>query len=145
MEGPAVMHKVWYRKFKPNYKYITHVDHLFPISIKGMKIDFDWFSLTEEGYLSIKEGYAWDGPSGPTFDTKSSIRASLIHDVLYQMLRERMLPAKYREMADNELFRVCIEDGMWKWRARLWYRAVRKAAGYAAKPRKKEKVYVAPC
>lgn len=44
--------------------------------------------LTVDGDLSIRRGYSWDGPSGPTIDTGTFMRGSLVHDFLYQLLRE---------------------------------------------------------
>jgi hypothetical protein len=104
----------------------------------------EFITLTPEGELIIRSGYAWDGPSGPTFDTPSSIRGSLVHDALYQLLRAELLPIDARDIADQELYRICVEDGMWKWRARLWLRAVRKCAAGAADPVHKKPLLVAP-
>ena len=38
--------------------------------------------------LYISKGYSWDGPSGPAIDTPDWIKASLVHDALYQLIRE---------------------------------------------------------
>lgn len=52
----------------------------------------------------IRKGYAWDGPSGPTFDTANFMRGA----------------------ADNLLRAMCIEDGMsalracWVWKGVRW-------------------------
>jgi len=63
-----------------------------------------------DGYLIVKERYAWDGPSGPTFDTPTNMRASLFHDALCQLIGEGLLEKKYRKYAD-ELLRVhMLED-----------------------------------
>ncbi len=78
------------------------------------------------GIMEIMVGYAWDGPSGPTFDTKSFMRGSLIHDCLYQLIRKGFLTYEpYRKLADEELIRICREDGMNRVRAWGVYRAVR--------------------
>lgn len=76
--------------------------------------------LYSDGRLVIANGYAWDGPSGPTLNTESSMRGSLVHDALYQLIREGLLPASLKPTCDWELAEICIEDGMWRWRARLW-------------------------
>ena len=59
--------------------------------------------LKSNGELTIRAQYAWDGPSGPTIDTKNFMRGSLIHDALYQLIRERILEPQYRKHADNIL------------------------------------------
>jgi len=86
------------------------------------------------GRVSVDKGYAWDGASGPfTMDTPSTMRASLIHDALYQLMREEVLPQSARLEADKILRRIAVEDGMWKPRARLWVWALKHFGGRAAK------------
>ncbi|MFA7287337.1 MAG: DUF1353 domain-containing protein [Melioribacteraceae bacterium] len=94
--------------------------------------------------LIIEAGYAWDGPSGPTWDSKSSMRASLIHDALYQLMRIGILPEKCREQADDVLYDICIEDGMFKPRAWIWYKAVRLMASDMAKNGTEREIHIAP-
>ena len=69
--------------------------------------------------LSIIEGYQWDGPSGPTIDTKSFMRGSLVHDVLYQLIYNELLDYKDKKYADKILVDICKQDGMNKLR-RWW-------------------------
>lgn len=83
------------------------------------------------GILLIKQGYAWDGPSGPTWDTPNFMRGSLIHDALYQLMRDGHISRKHRKYADRILREVCLEDGMSRFRARYVYYAVR-AFGWMA-------------
>jgi len=79
--------KIFYRK---GYKYQLHVDYQILIPIHGFSINTLYLELTQAGLLTICQGYAWDGASGPTIDTKSSMRAALVHDALDQLLREGM-------------------------------------------------------
>lgn len=89
--------------------------------VKGLAVN-NWVYLNEDGLVTINDGYAWDGASG-AIDTKSIMRASLVHDALYQMIREG-LPIVRKE-ADKELYRICRESGMWWIRAQYIYWAVR--------------------
>lgn len=92
--------------------------------------------------LCLKAGYAWDGASGPTWDTKSSMRGSLVHDAGYQLMRNGLVPREQQFEWDNELERVCIEDGMWRVRASIWERMVNRFGGRnTEKPRE---VLIAP-
>jgi hypothetical protein len=93
-----------------------------------------WVELDPDGWLRIRPGYAWDGPSGPTMDTKTAMRGSLVHDVLFQLLRLGHLPPSAFEPANRILQRICLEDGMWSVRANLWYHAVRIFAKPATDP-----------
>jgi hypothetical protein len=99
-----------YRERK--YKYQLVEDYIVKIDLIGYSIDKDFFKLDIDGTLTIKTGYAWDGPSGPTIDTPDFMRGSLIHDVLYQMIREYLLPFDCKDKADEILRDICEEDGM---------------------------------
>ena len=75
--------------------------------------------------LQVHDRYAWDGPSGPTIDTKTFMRGSLFHDALCQLIGEGLLDKKYRKYADQLLRQHCLEDGMSKFRAWYVYMCVR--------------------
>lgn len=93
----------------------------------------DWVSLTDQGVLTIKDGYAWDGASGQVEQSKEILRGSLVHDALYQLMRAGMLGQEYRERADMVLKRICLEDGMSHWFAQMVFSAVREfGASHAA-------------
>lgn len=86
--------------------------------------------------LSVYEGYACDGPSGPTWDDPTSVRAAFIHDALYQLIRERQLPPHARKWADQVFYKVLLQDGMPWFRAKYYYHSVRLFGWYAARPKK---------
>jgi len=90
------------------------------INIRKKSVKTNFIQLTAKGKLTIKRGYAWDGPSGPTIDTKTFMRGSLVHDALYQLMRLKRLDyKKHRRQADDLLKRHCLLDGMSRFRA--WY------------------------
>ncbi|MCJ7777645.1 MAG: DUF1353 domain-containing protein [Sedimentisphaerales bacterium] len=101
------------------------------------EIDTEYISLWDNGQLFIKLRYAWDGASGPAFDTKTIMRGSLVHDALYQLMRDGLLDRKkYRPYADKLLREICLEDGMWKLRANWVYWAVQTFAKRNSEPEK---------
>lgn len=120
--------------YREGYKYQLAEDYQVKIEIKPHAfILTEYVRLDIDGLLSICKGYAWDGPSGPAIDTLNFMRGSLIHDALYQLMRERHLDAeKLRDVADRILRRVCIEDGMTSLRAWWVYQGVRFGGGPAA-------------
>jgi len=121
-------------KYKKGYKYQLAADYTVEVGIFPPKsIACQWCMLSNNGFLTILEGYAWDGASGPTIDTKSSMRGSLVHDVLYQLIRLGKLDISWREKADDILHNICVEDGMNHARAELWEEMVSMFAGSAAK------------
>ncbi|TDI37014.1 MAG: hypothetical protein E2P02_23725 [Acidobacteria bacterium] len=134
------MHKqICYRKLK-DYKYQLMEPYIHETGLKIPKrisTTANWLNMTKSGRLTVKKGYAWDGPSGPTIDTKNFMRGSLVHDALYQMMREKLLPQRMRKAADIMLRDLCRHDGMSHARADYVYHAVRVFGGKAAKPSKK--------
>ena len=118
------------------YKYRTTAQFQIQIPITGFNIQTEYVDLNVKGMLTIKKGYAWDGASGPTKDSKKSKRGSCVHDALYQLMRLRKLDNNaHREIADWIFYRLLIADKMFSPRAWIWWRAVRRAAWYAAKPK----------
>lgn len=117
-------------KYKGGYKYQIVEDyfHRTDICVKeGILTDF--IILDRCGILYIKKGYAWDGPSGPAIDTRNFMRGSLVHDALYQLIREGYNVD--RKAADNILYDICLEDGMSYIRAWWVYVGVRYGGGLA--------------
>lgn len=132
-------------KYYDGYKYQLAEDYGIKVPIDVVaEVNHNFLRLTLNGELIIKAGYAWDGPSGPTIDTKSSMRASLVHDVLYQLMREELIGMHNRPIADELLYQLCLEDGMWKWRAWFWRREVKKFAGFAAMAENEAPAITAP-
>jgi len=109
-------------RYREGYKYQLTRDYeiLTPVLPYGM-IVHDFFTLYPNGLLSIRKGYAWDGASGPTWDTKSSMRPSLVHDCFCQLMKERLLDYEAWGPVVHEFFRkMCVEDGMNRIRAAIW-------------------------
>ncbi len=133
-------------EYKCGYKYQLHKEYTLNVEIYPNEfINTDYIYLNTNGMLVIKKGYAWDGPSGPTFDTKNFMRGSLVHDALYQLIRiEKIDYDKYRNVADRELQRICIEDGMCRIRAWWVYQGVRFCGKKAARPENRKKIHISP-
>lgn len=132
-------------KYKDGFRYQLDEDYKVTVGFSPDKdIGTHFIDFRTSGILTIKKGYAWDGPSGPTIDTANFMRGSLIHDALYQLMRFGHLSMAYRELADDELKRVCLQDGMSK--ARAWYVhwALRRGGRKAALPSSTKKIYRAP-
>ncbi len=124
-------------RYREGYKYQLAEDYtlltdIIPGDIKPEGTGNNYVWLGASGLLIVRKGYAWDGPSGPTIDTPDSLRGSLVHDALYQLMREGFLPQDYRARADALFHEILIEDGMLPLRAGAWFAAVRIAASSAA-------------
>lgn len=132
--------------YNGGYKYQLKETYTVAIDIKPPAlIETEYIRLDVDGNLTIRGGYAWDGPSGPTIDTLTFMRGSLVHDALYQLMREGHLDHEhYREAADRILQKICKEDGMWSLRAWWVYQGVRLFADPAADPASKRPIVRAP-
>ncbi len=132
-------------KYTSGYKYQLAISYKVQTAVRPKKlVQTRYLSLNEKGSLRISSGYAWDGPSGPTVDTKSFMRGSLVHDALYQLIRRGWLSQDYREAADLELWKICREDGMSRMRAWYVHRAVRRVGFLATAESAKKKLLSAP-
>jgi len=102
-----------------------------------------FLKLWPTGKMRILEGYAWDGPSGPAFDTPNFMVPSMVHDALYQLMRNKVLALDpYREIADEMMFQMCKDRGMCAPRAWWCKRGVRRFGEKSASI--KRPIYRAP-
>lgn len=130
--------------YRDGYKYQLARTYTIQTAIKpDVPVLTPFLGLTVDGVLTIQAGYAWDGCSGPTWDDSTNMRGGLVHDSLYQMMREKHLDCGWRQAADNELRRICREDGMGAIRAWYYHKAVR-FAGEGSAEWQDEKVMEAP-
>jgi hypothetical protein len=129
--------------YTKGYKYQLKENFDITIPIQpgqGKFTSGPFLRLYPTGLLKIKAGYAWDGCSGPTYDDDTNMTAGLVHDALYQLIRNDVLPIEpFRKMADDMLKELCIKNGMSSIRAWYYHLAVRKFGGSAVE--KPKEVY----
>ncbi len=135
------MKRIYYKK---GYKYQLVDNYRDYIDIYNYSIKTEYIELNKVGRIIIKKGYAWDGASGPTFDTKNAMRPSLIHDASFQLFRMGKLPQSLIKKINDILYKHLREDGMSWVRAKLWIKGVSIFANYAANPKNIKKEYSAP-
>ena len=105
----------------------------------------DFIGINLLGKITIEKYYCWDGPSGPAIDTKNFMRGSLVHDALYQLMRQGQLdPFHYRKPADELLRAICREDGMSRIRSWWVYHSLRQFGYKAATRGNKKQILIAP-
>lgn len=123
------LHLVHYTE---GYLYQTEENFEWSTGIKPIAPGGNRFvTMGHDGVLFVKAGYAWDGASGPAINTKSFVRASLVHDALYQLIRLGVVATDDRVTADRLLRDILIKDGA-RWeavRAQWVYAAVRWFGG----------------
>jgi len=128
------MIKIHYTKQGGKWPYKLTVPHVEDTGMKlPGRIITDYMHIDRGGSLYISDGYSWDGPSGPAIDTEDFMRGSLVHDALYQLIRNGHLDKKWRKPADKIMKRICRADGMPWLRAQYAYWAVRVFGGSAIK------------
>lgn len=112
--------------------------------ITGADHKTDFVSLGANGLLIIVAGYAWDGASGPVIQSPDTMRASLFHDALYQLIRLGHIGVIWRDTADKLYRQICIDAGMPHPRAQAHYMALKAFGGYASLIEAEPKLLVAP-
>ncbi len=136
------MGQIKYRKLnKYKYQLVELYKIKLPFKVPELIVT-PFIRLSVGGMLVVRKGYSWDGSSCSP-DTPRNLRASLVHDCLYQLISENHLPLSYRIDADNMLRDILIADGFKT--PNLWYRAVRLFGHLFLKQNgKQDKVYIAP-
>ena len=130
-----------YIKYSRCYKYKLTASESY-------ELGEDWNSITvnsqyatlHKGILVVARNYAWDGASWPAIDTKTFMRGSLIHDALYQLIREGHLTSTWKTKSDEALRDICLKDGMAKWRAAYVYFFVSKFGHGSSRLKKRETI-----
>lgn len=130
--------------YKSGFKYQLAQDYIGKTSIVGYTVDIQFIKLDPDGTLTVRDGYAWDGPSGPTIDDKTNMRGSLEHDAKYQLMRLGLIHESNKNIADEELKERCIEDGMWPIRAWFYFEGVDHFGYYASKYGSEQEPKTAP-
>ena len=103
-----------------------------------------YLSVSDAGLLTIRKGYPWDGPSGPTKDRRENMVPALVHDALYELCRASVVPWQPCKLyADRLICKMCIAAGMRPWWARnFYYRGLRWFGDSSAKPQPSRKYRV---
>ena len=70
--------------------------------IKGYDIECEQYHLLPDGMLRVRHYYTWDGPTGG-FNTRTFIFGSLVHDILCEIINNRLLPVTVQCMADEQM------------------------------------------
>lgn len=111
-------------RYREGYKYQLAEEFSIATPVKD-SVQHEFFTLTEDGVLTIRAGYAWDGASGPTIDTKDSMEPALVHDAFCQAMRIELLSYnKWHRVVNEFFYEHCKACGMNAFRAWIWYKAV---------------------
>jgi hypothetical protein len=119
----------WWRFIRQEFKLL--IPHTEKTSIYGYEYEDDLIKITKTGFVTIKENFTF-GASGPTIDTKSSRRGSGLHDGIFYISDQGVFKGPnslaVMHQSNEEIYRLCIEDGMYKWRAKAWFEALELAS-----------------
>ena len=134
-----------YIEYTTGAKYVLHSDMTIQLSFGPPKlIVHEHITFHPDRLLEVRKGFPWDGMSGGVPDTKRNMRASLVHDVLYKLIRLGLLAMSYRALADEELKKLCVKDRVWKWVASAYRRGLGFGGTAAALPSAIKRVHRAP-
>lgn len=117
----ATTHPEW--GYALTEEYYIHLPELAKSLIRLEK--HKYVNMSEAGVLAVSKGYAWDGATG-VVDTADIMRASLVHDALYQLIRHKRLSWRARRRVDKIFYQLMREDGMSWFRANYIYFGARR-------------------
>lgn len=129
-------------KYAKGYKYQRRNAQTYQLSLRPPHpLRWHFVTLSAEGLLHIEYGYAWDGASGPCIDRDGNMDASCVHDALYELIRQGLLPFEYWKRADEEYGRLMREHGEWPWVIKINLKGLAFAKGKHAHPDNAKKIY----
>mgnify|MGYP003650196790 CR=1 FL=1 len=132
-------------KYWKSCKYQVAEDEIFQTDFRpAVAIVTKRIELNCYGVLTVREGYAWDGTSGPVIDRDTNQTASLAHDALYQLMRTELIDYSLWREADMEFKKLLIVNGAWRSTVWIDMAGLALAKGRAAHPKNRKKVYSAP-
>ena len=138
MSKPTVKYQDGYK----NFLCESYKDKVAIYPGKGIKTDYG--SLDEKGNVEIYRKFVWDGCSGPTITTKTTIRGGLLHDFLYRLMKHGLLGSSWREQADKEFKIRLLEDRCNRFRAWYFHFSVVAFGVSSINPKNRKKVKTAP-
>jgi len=103
--------------------------------------------------LKLRKYYASDGMSVPLIfiplisiwvPRRKRVIPGFIHDALYELMRQGILPRSTRPYADALLYRLCVECGAPRWIASIFYKAVRCFGEKYTQGSQRRKILYAP-
>lgn len=137
-------------RYQEGFKYQIVQDAAWKVAGLTIKqpIDTKFVSLSTDGVLLLKAGFAWNGVSGPTIERKTNHRGGAFHDGFYRLIRFGCLPElpreTAREIADNMLREIWLADGMWSWVVKAEISILKRFGEDSAKPSGEPVVMTAP-
>jgi len=136
-------------RFQAGFKYQLTEDSVYPTKIlPPADIDTKFVSLSRDGMMILRAGFAWNGVSGPTVQRNSNRRGGAFHDGVYRLIRFGLmdfLPRdEVREKADNMLKEIWLADGMWSWLVKAEIAVLKRFGEDAARPSGEPEVMTSP-
>jgi len=127
------------------YEYQLREPAAFVVPIRpGRELSAGLVRLDPCGRLTIDKYFAWDGCSGPLWDDRTNMRACLVHDALYYLMRVGQLSQCHRPVADEILRDMMLADGAWPLLAEFSLWAVDRFGGPCARPENARRILTAP-
>jgi len=132
--------------YAAGYKYQMRMNAVAESRIRpGKLINHEYFSISVDGVILVRRGYAWDGASFIAIDDPGTIYASVFHDAGYQAIRLQLLDPVWRKELDRMYESLCIEGRVNPARAKAHYAALRIGGGYYnARPESDYPTLIAP-
>ncbi len=124
-------------RYKSGYRYVSQEAVLVDIgSDLHAPLNAPFASIAAER-LCVMSRYAWDGASFTPFKwfgtAKPLLTPSLVHDALYQLIREGLLDRQYRAAADRLFREMLLARGVWRVVAWAAYWSVRVFGNFAVR------------
>lgn len=124
-------------KYKSGYRYVSQEAVLVDVGAElHAPLNSPFASIAAEK-LCVMSKYAWDGASFTPFlwlgTPTAWLTPSLVHDALYQLIREGLLDRQYRAAADRLFREMLLAREVWPVVAWVAYWSVRVFGNFAVR------------
>lgn len=125
--------------YQKGFKYqLTEIITLdTPIYPPTSRVDWRYLDVDDSFRLTLHKGYAWDGCSGPTWDTDNTMIPGAFHDAGYWLGRNgyyKGVEEEAKKWWDAQFKNLLLDSDMWGIRAQYYYLGVSYFANKAFSP-----------
>lgn len=133
-------------RYKSGKRFVLHDPYSIQTTIVGYDLFGEFFALSRDGVLHFSPGYSWNGAGTNLIQSfiltrKKTIRPSMVHDALCELLEAGLLPQHEKALVDLTYYTVCYENKVSKIRASLYLGFLLNLGNYSVR---KEVIEEAP-
>lgn len=103
--------QVFYKEQQHHFRLLNDVDVATSISL-AHEFKTPYLAMSEAGHLKIKAGYRWSLPWYVYSHSPEWVKAVLVHDALYELIRLGVVTVQHKKQIDQLFVYLCKAAGV---------------------------------